>query len=184
MRSTRYYCSDVSFSPDGMQSVYVHITKEVTLEDNKKRMKNFIVALPFTTRRKEYKDGKSIIKEVHAVRGGHFTEAFKNKAGFHAVAEVYGLDHEKTIHEIDRAAHAVGGALTKLRDGIENAPKVLDDLRIRLNAAPLPIPEEDVPAWALFQSVRTVLHGFGRSLSDLEDEQGEDVPAEQTDTED
>lgn len=184
MRTTRYYCSDVIFSPDGMKSVYVHITKEVTLEDNKKRMKNFIVALPFTTCRKEYKDGKSIIKEVHAVRGGHFTEDFKNRAGFHAVAEVYGLDHEKTIHEIDRAAHAVGGALTKLRDGIDNAPKVLDDLRIRLNAAPLPIPEEDVPAWALFQSVRTTLHGFGRSLSDLEDEKGEDVPAEQTEQED
>ena len=181
---TRYYCHDVSFSPDGMKSVYVHITKEVTLDDNKKQMKKFIVALPFTTRRKEYKDGKTFIKEVHAVRGGHFTENFKNKAGFHAVAEVYGLDHEKTIHEIDRAAHAVGGALTKLRDGIDNAPKVLDDLRIRLNAAPLPIPEEDVPAWALFQSVRTVLHGFGRSLSDLEDEQGEDVPAEQTEVED
>ena len=180
----RYYCSDVSFSPDGMKSVYVHITFEVTYDDNKKGFDNFIVALPFTTRRKEYKDGKAVIKEVHAVRGGHFTEAFMNKAGFHAVAEVYGLDHEKTIHEIDRAAHAVGGALTKLRDGIDNAPKVLDDLRIRLNAAPLPIPEADVPAWALFQSVRAILHGFGRSLSDLEDEQGEDVPAEQTEVED
>lgn len=165
----RYYCHDVSFSPDGMQSVYVHLTEEVVSDDdNRTRLRRFFVTLPFVTRRREYIDGKAVIKEAYAVRNGHFTEVFKSKAGFHAVAEVYGLDHEKVIHEIDRAAHAVGGALTKIRDGIYNAPYVLSLLRDRLNKAPLPLPDEYWPAWSLFQSVRSVLHSFGRCPSDLE----------------
>lgn len=182
--ATKIYCNGVSLSPDGMKSVWIHITKEKIDDNNVVTTKTKIVSIPCDKIVKHYvKDERGFkvmgddgnfrytIEKINCFHNGTFTGTFISEAAEAVIEEVL-PNRMKKIKELKRQIHLIKKALKAAEENPIVFPAVRDALQENLDDFE-PMTPKEIAAWELSCSVRNTLSRFGREAMDKEDDEKE-----------
>lgn len=158
--------TQLGFSPDKMERV---VLTYAVKEENDTHAKVDTVELPRVTYTKKYDKETHTSEEVpvNALKGGHFTSHFKNRA-VKAVIEHFYPAEEVRLKKLTDAVKAIKHAATEVEESPKDIKKTVSALQKALKAAPA-LTDDLQAAWLTLEMTRARIHAFGRGAKDEEE---------------